>query len=56
MPTKLENASKYQHKMEKVMSEFKSGDLKSSSGQDVTNRKQAVAIAISEAQRATKKD
>ena len=32
-----------------VMSEFKKGTLKSSSGEKVTNRKQAVAIAMSEA-------
>ena len=32
-----------------VMHEFKTGKLKSSSGQKVTNRKQAVAIAMSEA-------
>jgi hypothetical protein len=35
-------------KMHKVMHEFKTGALKSSSGQKVSNRKQAVAIAISE--------
>ncbi len=32
-----------------VMDEFKHGSLKSSSGQKVTKRKQAVAIALSEA-------
>lgn len=31
------------------MHEFKEGDLKSSSGQKVTNEKQAIAIALSEA-------
>ena len=36
-------------KVERVMHEFKTGALKSSSGQKVTNRKQAVAIALSEA-------
>ena len=36
-------------KVGKVMGEFKSGSLKSSSGQKVANRKQAMAIAISEA-------
>jgi hypothetical protein len=36
-------------KVGKVMGEFKSGALKSSSGQNVTNRKQAMAIAMSEA-------
>ena len=32
-----------------VMGEFKRGELKSSSGQKVTNPKQAIAIAMSEA-------
>jgi len=36
-------------KVQKVMREFKRGDLKSSSGQKVTNPKQAVAIGLSEA-------
>jgi hypothetical protein len=36
-------------KVSKVMREFKSGDLKSSSGKKVTNPKQAIAIALSEA-------
>lgn len=36
-------------KVKKVMGEYKSGSLKSSSGQKVKNRKQAVAIAMSEA-------
>ena len=40
-------------KMKRVMSEFKSGTLKSSSGQRVTNPKQAIAIGLSEA-RATR--
>jgi hypothetical protein len=35
-------------KIKKVMKEFKSGDLKSGSGDKVTNPKQAMAIAISE--------
>lgn len=34
------------------MKEFKEGELKSSSGEKVTNRKQAVAIGISEAKEA----
>ena len=38
-------------KLQKVMHEFKVGTLKSSSGQRVKNKKQAVAIAISEATR-----
>ena len=41
-------------KVEKVMREFGSGKLRSSSGQKVTNRKQAVAIALSEQRRAKK--
>jgi hypothetical protein len=40
---------KGQKKVEKVMSEYKSGTLKSSSGKKVTARKQAIAIAMSEA-------
>jgi hypothetical protein len=35
-------------KVEKVMHEYKAGSLKSSSGDKVTNRKQAIAIALSE--------
>lgn len=38
-----------QKKIKKVMEEYKDGDLKSSSGQKVTNEKQAMAIALSEA-------
>lgn len=38
-------------KVKKVMEEFKSGTLKSSSGQKVTNPKQAIAIGLSEAGR-----
>ena len=36
-------------KVATVMREFKSGKLKSSTGEPVNNRKQAVAIALSEA-------
>jgi hypothetical protein len=39
-------------KVGKVMREFKHGKLKSSSGQKVKKRKQAVAIALSEAREA----
>jgi len=39
------------NKVEKVMKEFKGGDLKSSSGQKVTNPKQAIAIGLSEQRR-----
>jgi hypothetical protein len=42
-------ASSGQKKVHKVMSEYKHGDLKSSSGGKVKSRKQAVAIALSEA-------
>lgn len=44
-----------QPKIHKVMSEFKHGSLKSSSGTKVTSRKQAVAIALSEAGLSRKK-
>jgi hypothetical protein len=40
---------KQQKKIGKVMHEFKEGDLKTSAGTKVTNPKQAVAIALSEA-------
>jgi hypothetical protein len=36
-------------KIQKVMKEHKEGTLKSSSGQKVRSRKQAIAIALSEA-------
>ncbi|WP_027376280.1 DUF6496 domain-containing protein [Kaistella palustris] len=42
-------SKKAEDKIGKVMHEFKDGDLKSSSGKKVTDRKQAVAIGISEA-------
>ena len=42
-------SKKAQDKVEKVMHEFKRGDLKTSAGDKVTNRKQAIAIGISEA-------
>jgi hypothetical protein len=38
-------------KVARVMHEFKEGELKSSSGQKVKSRKQAVAIGLSEARR-----
>jgi hypothetical protein len=44
-----------QKKMGKVMHEFKAGTLKSSSGNKVTSRKQAIAIGMSEAMQAAKK-
>jgi len=39
-------------KVEKVMGEYKRGTLRSSSGKKVKKRKQAIAIALSEARRA----
>ena len=42
-------------KVSVVMQEYKDGDLKSSSGQTVTNPTQAQAIALSEGRRAVKK-
>lgn len=47
--SKTKYSDKAQDKVGKVMHEFKEGKLKSSSGQKVTNRKQAIAIGISEA-------
>ena len=44
--------SKGKRKIHKVMEEHKQGTLKSSSGKKVTSRKQAVAIALSEARQA----
>jgi hypothetical protein len=43
------SSSKGKKKIEKVMREYKKGDLKSGSGAKVKSRKQAVAIALSEA-------
>lgn len=42
-------------KTEKVMHEYKQGKLKSSSGDKVTNPKQAIAIALSEQERSRNK-
>jgi hypothetical protein len=47
--------SRGQPKVHKVLHEFKEGSLKSSSGQPVTDRKQAIAIAMSEAGLSKKK-
>lgn len=46
----MDNKTKMQAKVAKVMREYKAGKLKSSSGDKVTNEKQAVAIAMSEAE------
>jgi Family of unknown function (DUF6496) len=43
--------SRGKRKVEKVMKEHKQGSLKSGSGKKVTSRKQAVAIALSEARK-----
>ena len=58
MPTKSSSHShrsrsgaKGKGKIHKVMKEHKQGKLKSSSGKKVKSRKQAVAIALSEARR-----
>jgi hypothetical protein len=40
---------KQHNKVEKVMGEFKRGELKTSTGRKVTDREQAIAIALSEA-------
>lgn len=45
------SSSKGKRKVHKVMKEQKQGNLKSSTGKKVTSRKQAVAIALSEARR-----
>ena len=45
-------ATNGKRKIHKVMKEYKEGDLKSSSGAKVKDRKQAVAIALSEAREA----
>lgn len=45
-------SEKAQAKVGKVMKEFKDGSLKTSAGDKVTSRKQAIAIGISEAKQA----
>ncbi len=49
-------SSKFKNKIEKVMHEYKEGALHSGSkkGPQVKNRKQAIAIALSEARKAVK--
>jgi hypothetical protein len=46
------STSKGKRKVHKVMKEHREGKLKSGSGKKVTSRKQAVAIALSEARKA----
>jgi hypothetical protein len=52
MATKSKSSgSKGKRKIHKVMKEHKQGTLKSGSGKKVKSRKQAVAIALSEARK-----
>ena len=51
----MKSPTKQEKKISKVYNEYKAGKLKSSSGSKVTNPKQAIAIALSEARRAKKK-
>ena len=46
---------KMPHKMEKVMSEFKAGKLKSGGDKTVKKRKQAIAIGLAMEQKAHRK-
>ena len=48
---KKSSSSKGKNKVHKVMKEHKEGKLKSASGKKVKSRKQAVAIALSEARK-----
>jgi hypothetical protein len=50
-----QTSSKGKRKIHKVMKEHKSGTLKSGSGKKVKSRKQAVAIALSEARKSDAK-
>ena len=51
MATKASSSTKGKRKVRKVMKEHKEGTLKSGSGKKVSSRKQAVAIALSEARK-----
>ena len=51
----MKKKTKGQKKIATVMREFKKGKLKSSSGQKVTNPKQAIAISLAEAGMSKKK-
>jgi len=53
-PKKALRSKKAKDKIATVMREFKEGKLRSSSGQKVKSRKQALAIALSEAYRKVK--
>lgn len=48
----MPDKSKMEKKVAKVMREYKAGKLKSGSGDKVTSRDQAVAIAMSEGRKA----
>lgn len=50
----MDTKAKMQNKVRKVMREYKAGSLKSSSGDKVKSRDQAIAIAMSEAERIKK--
>jgi len=50
----MDAKAKMQRKVKKVMREYKAGELKSGSGEKVTGRKQAVAIAMSEGRKSAK--
>jgi hypothetical protein len=54
MPGNYDKEDKMKSKVSKVMREYKAGKLKSSSGDKVKSRDQAVAIAMSEAGMAKK--
>ena len=54
MPTQA-SSTKGERKVHKVMKEYKEGKLASGSGQKVRDRKQAVAIALSEARKSRAK-
>lgn len=54
IPKAVLRTKKGKEKIATVMREFKRGTLRSSSGQKVRNRKQAIAIALSEAYRKVK--
>jgi len=54
IPKAVLRTKKAKEKIATVMREFKEGKLRSGSGQKVKNRKQALAIALSEAYRKVK--
>jgi hypothetical protein len=54
VPKAVLRTKKAKKKVATVMREFRQGTLRSSSGQKVRNRKQALAIALSEAYRRVK--